>query len=333
MKLPSFEYGLIGKYRSQLMGIAILNVLLLHSMAWLDFNASNILLKGFSVICGILFTEGFLFLSGFGLYYSYHNNRNPKQFFCKRIQRMLIPYWIMTLPFFIAWMLVGFYGFPGLMLRFSTLEFWINGNYAGMWYISVSVFLYLCFPLIYRCLCERGGVVLLLTLIMIVVSGIFFLNPEYFQKVSLGIVKIPFFVIGAWVGKQSFEKKSLNFGWIVLLIVLLVSLEIHLVFPWLNLQEGMVRLLGLLVCSVFLLWTDKIKVLHVFHQALGWLGQYTLELYIIHLMIMASMPSDFLNKYVQTAIAVGGAFLLCVPAHNLCTYLSDKIVTRTIQKI
>ncbi len=38
-QLPKISYSLFGKYRAELMGIAILNVLLLHSNTWSKINS------------------------------------------------------------------------------------------------------------------------------------------------------------------------------------------------------------------------------------------------------------------------------------------------------
>lgn len=156
-KLPTVSYSIIGKYRSELMGIAMLNVLVLHSLSWTGFSnpvwAANLL----NIFGRLLFTEIFLFLSGYGLYYSLYKNGNIGAFYIKRAKRLVVPFWIMTFPFFVAWFLMMKYGFGGLIMRLSTLQFWFHGNYSGMWYIAISVFLYLCFPLIFRILHKRWG--------------------------------------------------------------------------------------------------------------------------------------------------------------------------------
>lgn len=37
-RIPSINYGIIGRYRTQLMGIAMQNVMMLHSMSWLSIG-------------------------------------------------------------------------------------------------------------------------------------------------------------------------------------------------------------------------------------------------------------------------------------------------------
>lgn len=320
-QLPSVSYSLIGKYRAELMGIAILNVLVLHSLSWTGFNSPGwgaILLTTFG---RLVFTEGFLFLSGFGLYYSLHKSYDLRLFFTKRIQRLLIPYWLMSLPFFVIWLVGGRFGISGLLMRLSTLEFWFHGNYVGMWYISLSVLLYAFMPLMFRGIRWWGGLVLIA---ISAITVLYLLVPEYYNMTSIGIANVPFFIFGAWSGKQSIEGRGINVLWLAGLLVLLAILYICSVSVciWLPVREWVFRLVGMIVCCLLMKWTEKRYWLH---HILRWIGSYTLELYIFHLMIYASLSAEFHNGYVRTALSIVGAFLLCVPAQIICKKVAGGI--------
>ena len=102
-----FNYGfsVLSRFRQELMGIAILGVCLLHAFDWAGIGDS-VISKAISPFARIAFTEGFLFLSGFGLYYSFSKNSDLRQFYLKRVNRVLLPYMIMGLPFFLlTWQL------------------------------------------------------------------------------------------------------------------------------------------------------------------------------------------------------------------------------------
>ena len=114
------KYSLFAKYRSELMGIAILNVLVLHSLSWIQPKPS-IFVSAFNAFGHLIFTEGFLFLSGFGLYYSLNRNNDINAFYKKRVQRLIIPYWAMTMPFFITYLVMGSYGW-GTLLSMETTQ-------------------------------------------------------------------------------------------------------------------------------------------------------------------------------------------------------------------
>lgn len=152
----SIPFCLISKYRTELMGIAMLNVLTLHFLSWSQLLSPKWLVFILDNSGRLLFTEGFLFLSGFGLFYSFSKNGALTDFYHKRINRLLLPYIIISLPFFLRGLFLGRFGIDILLLKLSTLYFWIYGN-DGMWYISLSVLLYALFPIIYKFSCRVGG--------------------------------------------------------------------------------------------------------------------------------------------------------------------------------
>lgn len=83
-----YNWSLITKYRNMLMGIGILGVMFAHCLEW--GNVSGVIALIFKPFNGLVFTEGFLFLSGFGLYYSFSKNDELKGFYRKRVNRLLI---------------------------------------------------------------------------------------------------------------------------------------------------------------------------------------------------------------------------------------------------
>lgn len=315
------NFSLIAKYRSEMMGIAILNVLVLHSLSWINPNPS-FWVTALNTFGRLIFTEGFLFLSGFGLYYSLHRNYSLCSFYRKRVQRLMVPYWLMTLPFFIAYCIIGRYGLGTLFLRITTLDFWVHGNYAGMWYVAISAFLYACFPLIFNVL-RRNGVGLLLLVSVSIIVAVHYVVPRYYEMTSIGIAKIPFFIIGAWAGKMSVDENRLDGKWILLLFFILVILYAYPICSWLNVREWFFRLSGMVICCYLLKLTQQWNLAH---SILRWFGKYTLELYIIHLLFKGAISDYTISGTMQSILAIGIALLLCVPVHTFCDVLNNKML-------
>ena len=85
-------YGLISKHRSELMGVAIIIVMLFH----LDFNIDRFpfsLINYPITICGSIGVDIFLLVSGFGLYLSLQQNNDFISYFKKRLIRILPAYY------------------------------------------------------------------------------------------------------------------------------------------------------------------------------------------------------------------------------------------------
>lgn len=70
-----YSVELFSKYRNELMGIAIIGVLVVHVLSFGKIEASNLGVTIIFFISRLAFTQGFLFLSGFGLYYSFKKNK------------------------------------------------------------------------------------------------------------------------------------------------------------------------------------------------------------------------------------------------------------------
>ncbi|MFV0538204.1 MAG: acyltransferase family protein [Dysgonomonas sp.] len=83
------ELNLLSKYRSQLMGIAILWIMLFHSNLDVSFFTIFDLIKSI----GNAGVDIFMFVSGFGIYYSLIKGVSLKTFYKNRLWRIL-PYYL-----------------------------------------------------------------------------------------------------------------------------------------------------------------------------------------------------------------------------------------------
>ena len=124
-----------------------------------------------------------------GVMLAHCKNSNIKDFFKKRAIRLLIPYVLISLPFFVFTDVIIGKGFFPFLEHITTISFWIHGNYSGMWYISLSVVLYLLYPLIHGFLYEdynkvnnRFSVCIIGTSMLLVLLS--YLVPSYYKDDS-----------------------------------------------------------------------------------------------------------------------------------------------------
>ena len=73
----SVNFSVFSAYRGALMSIAILGMIILHEIGWAEIEDSLFAMFA-SPFARIAFTYGFIFLSGFCLYYSFRKNSNLK---------------------------------------------------------------------------------------------------------------------------------------------------------------------------------------------------------------------------------------------------------------
>lgn len=140
-----FSLQTIRKFRNLLMGYAILGVLVGHILVFGDVESSSCA-NALLWLSGLVHTAGFLFLSGFGIFYSLHKKGSIGDFYKRRGERFLLPFLLLALLFYILVCYVNGYGLLQYLSYISTAEFWLHGNYHGMWYIAVSLLLYVITP-------------------------------------------------------------------------------------------------------------------------------------------------------------------------------------------
>lgn len=339
-----FKPNDISHYRQALMGIGILGVMAIHWCLWDGLQyISDGLYNLCKVLVALVFTEGFLFLSGFGLYYSFSRNPDIRSFYHRRIKRLYLPFFLLSLPLYLFLLITDKeYGIVTFVEQITTVYFWTHGNYGnGMWYVAVSLALYFLFPFIYRFLFSNKetkvilvkGIVLLL-LIFSVNVAIAVLNHEYFQRASLGITKIPMFFLGmlfAYFTKNG-ELSEKNY---LYLIILFAALYLGLSFLrkyfdfWAGVSMAMVQKMVFmpLICA-FLSVLEKIKLGVIIKQPLDWFGKYSLELYLLHLNIYLFLSKCNLFGSItvvwKATLAMIAAIVLCVPTNKFLSCLINK---------
>ena len=305
------------------MGIAILGVLLSHAMEWTESENLWVLKIG-NIIGRLVFTQGFLFLSGFGLYYSLSKENNNILFYKRRMERVLIPFAIMAFPFYFLEFCMGKDSFCSFLLKESSLYFWAYGN-NGMWYISVTIFLYILFPFIFNILFKSKVYksILFRTIILIFLSEtiiifIYFINKPYYDLISIGITKIPIFLIGMIMAYMSKEDIKLNiYYFICICAIFIINLVLKKEFPFfISIYEICYRLLSIPLICVCLKYL-KFQYLNII---LKWLGKYSLEIYVIHILLINKM------KYLLNLIEINNATYL----HVLVTYLIVLLLCKPI---
>lgn len=334
--MNALKFDIFSKYRGELMGIAILGVCIAHALGWAHIN-NSIFAKMLSPFTKIAFTEGFLFLSGLGLYYSFQKNDNIVLFYKKRINRVLVPYVIMALPFLLFRTLSGNISFPIFILRLSTLYFWFFGN-DGMWYISMSLALYFIFPLAYKYLFRIHDIrILHLRLLLIVVGCILvcylihIYTPQYYALVEIGFSKTPMFFIGMWTGYQSYHNKRLPLNYFVVggaLVVATYILKMEDPF-WIFYYEIALRLIAMpIACAILMLLRNK-----TLNGLLSWFGRYSLEIYVLQMLLIGAVDtflkvigysSDSYYK-IQTILLFMIVFAICSPVHRGIGQLINKV--------
>lgn len=301
-------YESLSKYRSVLMGLQILFIIFFHftdDCRIYDVHYSGIIYL-FNKYIHSSGVDIFLLLSGIGLYFSWKKKPEPNSFYRKRYIRILIPYLIVAIPAWL-WRDVFFLGqgWNKFIMDVSFISFF-RGQAKWFWYILMIGICYWVFPYIFRIAESASDRVTekFRVLALCLTSTVFLImlqsyHGELYMSIGIAVARIPAFVIGVFIGKAVYEKRELTRKTVGIFLIL------SFLASW-PLQMADKSILGVYVnavlnfaCSLFLvavlffLSERKQKLLSVLHtflvKGLGWFGKYTLELYLLHVVIRRVM--------------------------------------------
>lgn len=324
LHLEDISLGNLSRYRGELMGAAMIFIVLFHvNLPRTDmfFGLRRM---------GNVGVDMFLFLSGMGLWYSWMKNPSVKHFFYRRYLRIYPAWLIMACLYYIprfkggdwmAWLdLVG-----DITINW---DFWLHDELT-FWYVPATMMLYLFAPA-YMELIKRKPVYRWLPALMmmwcIIVQYVIPIHNTV-GHIEIFWSRVPIFFIGINMGemirqKQTFDKHTL---WLILLFFA-VSLSSciyleqmrHGKFP-LFLERMLYIPLTItaciLLCYLFQVLPQRVNRFLVF------IGGISLEIYLIHAHFV-------LNHITPLHLGYWPSFLLCFAIAVPLAWLLSKVVDR-----
>ena len=276
--------GLLSKYRTELMGVATLLIILCHMPAHgvvMPSPLSTVLSHG-GAGCDI-----FLFLSGLGMYRSLSRLKTSGgrilSWYKRRFARVLVPYLMICIPCFVYYAIVDNWPLTTLLLRLGTLSYWTEG--WGLWYVALTLILYLLTPVIDKINSLSQGHYWMWLLVLLSWSFGFF--PEQsgvMEHVQFVLCRVPCFLLGYMYAKSILAEENFNIKTILIVLASIYVLgfcgakllKIHISLFWI---EGM---LLTLLSTCFLHQCSRFGVWRIFR----FLGDISLESYCTNVFVL-----------------------------------------------
>ena len=323
----------LSTYRSQLMGLAMIFVMLFHvgmprSNPFFGFNR-----------CGNVGVDMFLFLSGIGLWYSWTRNSDLKHFFVHRYKRIYPAWLIMACAFYIPNYLQtdgGGYSPDALNLVLNIAVNWRVDD-LSFWFIPSIMLMYTFAPAYMRLISRHPAYQWLAAVFMVVAVMVQYFPPVHQAVGHLEIFfsRIPVFLIGINFGQVVKRQEQLSGATIwLLLIAFVLSLSMCVEFEreWRGhfplFLERMVYIP--LTLSSLILFT---QLLHrtplCINKMLAFIGGISLELYLIHIHFVLRYLTPYKLGYAATATLM---VAVSIPLAWLLHTLIDKTLFKKKQK-
>lgn len=335
---------ILSKYRTELMAIGIILVIICHSTVYFPKSYRQIysILRQFCQI-GV---DIFMFLSGIGIYYSLSMSSNKIKFYKKRLLRILIPYIVVLL----LWGIAQYFhnttgGIIGFIYSYSLITFFLRGDMSE-WYIAALIPLYTLAPCLVLYINRRKNNIKVLILIIFIISLLFILcgyllEGTKYKKAflivnELMVIRIPLYIVGMYFGKLLNEKKVINIdmkkNYLILCVGLILFFMNTIIFPGQKLyfsQWYLTRIIFSIICIPMLLLIghriDFIKKDKRINHYLTYIGTITLELYLVHVKIRSYLDSFISQNFVES-------FLVNIAAVVLA-FLVAELVRRIVKRI
>ena len=310
----------IKNYRQELMGVATLMIYLGHTV----FYGPEYVNYGFMndvITLGYAGVDIFLFLSGFGLFFSISKN-SRSLFYNHRLHRLLpsiVGIWVLFVV-----VNIDCFSFVTLI---NPARMMINGGY---WYIGFIVIAYLCYPYLYSFSKDKNGWLILVGSILF---SFVLLTPFLYQGTAVSsnakvciVTRIPIFVMGMLYAMGKMDILNNVFFNMLLLLIGLLSLYPFYVHHDLGGNEIFTT-----YYSIFFITSPVIYFCSKFLGFIGGsivlrkLGGYSLEIYLVQVTIMMQMMAKFHHAGMNTTIIVISCFFIIVFISIILKYLTDKI--------
>lgn len=327
-KSRKFAFEKWSQYRSVLMGMQILLIIIFHfteDCKKYEAGYSGLIYCFYNYIrsSGV---DIFLFLSGLGLYFSWKRTPAYLFFYKKRFERILIPYAMVATA---AWLWKDiFIDKEGILQFFKDItfvSFFTEGN-RWFWYILMCCICYLIFPWVFRFIDgskdEKTECIRVAIFVIIVTACAALIRKyeyELYSNISLMVLRMPAFVLGCWAGKAAYEKRMVSEWkiWGLLFVVFVIAVPMKKVY--LNvIGSYILALLNFMVCFVIIVFFDcisKYKLYDFGKKILEWFGEYSLELYLLHVMVRKIMntlgfytyrfSNEMIMVFISMILAVG----------------------------
>ncbi len=304
-----FKWLKLSVYRNEIFGISIISIMIFHFFEDVAKYGQGIFYPFVQLYNGILGSVGveiFVFLSGMGLYFSFKKNSEMKQFYHKRLIRIMPTYLVWG---FFFWFLKDIVllkkGIVQFLYDYSFLSFLLEGD-RSLWFIIFIIIMYFIFPFLYQLFddTEEKRFVKLILVVLIIyfaVAQVKYFMPSVYKNIEIALLRTFSFVIGVYCAHYIYLGKECGLGGNLLIGSGLVIKAISLLLKYKG--QGGILNQRIVMClfSISLMFLVTV-VLNLIEESgiqfmLKKAGKYSLELYMTHVTIRNLMNSIGLYTY------------------------------------
>lgn len=329
---------LISKYRSALMGLSALLIVVFHFTedCYIYHKHMGGWVYWFWNYIGSSSVDAFLFLSGCGLYYAMKKNPDVGRFYRRRLVRLLIPYVLIALPSWVVYDLLLNKTSIWKLCKDVTFLSFFKGGIRWYWYVGLMLVCYLIYPYVFSIVDSArdawDGEIRLLTMVSaftVLAVLLELYENRIFNMTNIALLRVPVFLAGCFYGRSSYEKRSSDWKWGILMAVSVIFLMM-LPSPSLIISRYTTGAFNVCCCAaiawIFSRIPSKWPV-----AILNWFGERSLDLYLVHVTIRKFMryagylTCEYRYELILVAASVVVVWLFHIMSQKLSGILANDV--------
>lgn len=290
--MKNISFKTIMKYRNNIFGVSALWIVAFH-IYYMIYAPSVGIVKDI-LRTGNMGVDVFLFLSAIGLSYSVEKN-TLSDFYKNRFSRLIIPFFVLSLPFYIwkdffanSITLMTPFRF---VLDMTSLSFWVF-DYYELWYISFIALMYILFPWLYKLYKKNKYYILFLMSISILSEILAWQTKAYiYTNLEIAFSRVPIFLFGILISDYVKKDVKINFSGVIFLSVLfvisfIVRTNVSMLILFTRYIYGVMAVCFVIVSGYLFNLINTRKALKPICKISEFAGNISLEIYIIHALII-----------------------------------------------
>lgn len=298
-----FDFHLLSKYRTELMGFATLLIIICHTPRnempnWLGIIIGNL---GLGV-------DIFLFLSGMGLYNSYKNRKvSIPKWFIKRYERIIVPLLLIVIPILIFNKFLNSEGeFRSVLSYLGELSGFGYLFYGrALWFVSCILFLYIITPLLYKILDSKHkySIAAILSLLCFIIA---YILPEK-DPWAFMIQRWPSYILGFAMAVDIKEHKQGSI-WHFIVLPLFTYSFLFALNHTIGTHFSLFAFQGIPIMTISAILIDEMKSERI-NKVLVFMGLISLESYITNIYLISLLKSLPLHLHIGNVLYILSALL------------------------
>lgn len=322
--MRSLDLFVFSKFRSELMGIAALFILICHLPVYADLPPYAAKILGtLGLGCDI-----FLFLSGLGMNYSVEVSISSKKsvfnWYLKRYYRIIIPYLLLVVPIFI-------YNHKELdilhfLITCTGLDFFFYE--LALWFVSCILVLYLLTPFLHSLLTGKYRYIWCVFFILLSLVLAYPWISSDFQILNIQFVvgRFPCYFIGYVIATEIKRGKKINPWWIILFSLCVYGI----LYSCNKLYESNFNLFwlqGVFMISIIAIGLNSFYNERIF-KFYRFMGRISLESYITNVLLLPILFLHLKGYYSNALLLYIVCTILCIGISTLVHKLSQILLNK-----